>query len=568
MVNRTFGAIGPEAVTPDYRSLASIRPYSCRVRIVLLPASVTYRFLLAATLVIGCAGTIEDPDAPKETLRPTDPNQNADRDAGTTMQGPPPCTGNACFLAEDIALRDVRLNQGVEAIVVRDGVIVTASERSVPMIAGRPMLVRADWTLEAGFTAREIVAVLTIRSGGDVVATRESRMTISGAVQAPPTNGPVPLDRTFHWMLTAEDVVADMSIAIELLEADATPADVDVSKSVDLAPITDPMVLNVMILPTANDCSPAPEFTDDDKAELHAYLFNLYPVTAVNVQYHEPIAVQAPCGDSGNIMSLLSQLREAEGLGPTFYYQAVFLEDAQTGGGFAWIAGEHRNADRVGHSSWWRYSIGDKWGGIDNVPHEIGHNHGQVHPWNDDDFDGERTNWGFGLMGGRHPAWGRGDMNRLFAPTTGPERPADNQVFGDVLGYDFPYWVSAYTYNKFVDRVRIVTSYDAQAGSSLAPPRRSLHAEMLQDGRVEWSNLAGDFDGFEIGAGRVVTRTGHEEPVTVYVKPGSHDEGRDGLVVPLPYGMASEDIASVELSTIDGVELRTTPGEWNRFAVR
>lgn len=441
-----------------------------------------------------------DSNAP--TTSGTDAPTSGEGSSSGDVDLPPPPTGS---LAGSIQLGDVVANQAVDVTVVRDGAVIPAASREAPLIAGRGLLLRADYELDADFTPRTLIGRLTITNNDGTEVFDDVRM-----VSGPSQMGT--LDGTFHWLVPPDALTADSSFRIDLFEEEdvatvGTPGRATVpERGADgLEAWGDPMVLDIVLVPFSCSGVGQVDITPEDLADFEAYLFNTYPITELNLEIHE-VVPSSSCSEFDAAEYDLPALREAEGAAPWVYYGGLLPGD---GGGYS-IAiqdSDQMTFRRTFANHTWR------WYGLtfDLFAHELGHNHGRDHSFDDPSFEGDNSGYcgsisgyGWGVTPGNMPKSGFSndqelglswiDPNaELLPPTPGACDGAPNaneNVYNDIMSYAYPYWVSAYTYSALADRVRLISSW---RGASAAPKQQRELVRFVVDseGRVHESRRLG-----------------------------------------------------------------------------
>lgn len=407
--------------------------------------------------------------------------------------GVPP--GPAKALARGISVDDVVLDQAVATTLVRNGAWVAEASREAPVVTQRDALVQVTWTLEAGFVSRPIEGRLTIVQSGGASNTLVVVRTPSGGGDVSTFEG------AFSFLVDGTLLRDATKIRFAFHETEVGSFAGDDSGArfpanggdQALEPWTGTMALHVMIVPTATSCAAAPSMQAAIRATIESYIYNQFPINALEVRYHAPISV-ASCGE-GTIMDDLEALRDAEALGPEWYYQAHFSNASDTSsGGFAWVFEDDAevNADRV---SWVQYWAGEE---PMNVTHELGHNHGSNHTFSSNatppyvpaagkDYGG-RPAYGFAIRGEHQPGVDGVIRHRILAPTIdGSGHRVDNgddANFFDAMSYDQPYWISPFTYGEWARRIRASRAWPSSGAR--AARVAVLEGFRHESGEVTW----------------------------------------------------------------------------------
>jgi hypothetical protein len=453
-------------------------------------------------VILGCGG---DSDAEVEPSG-TDTGESQTGGTETGAEDPPGATGTGddtgsseplpeAPLAGGISITDIEINQAVGLWLAKDGNLVDPGARAAPVISNRPALIRAAWALEPDFTPREIVGELVItQSDGTSEAGRVTRH-----VQGPPIWSTQ--EGTFRWLLPAELVQDGTRFAVSLLESgDETEGELQSPRfpaegEAEVGAWPDLMQLNLVIVPYETGCGPAErEWTDQIVADYSAFMYSVYPINELNLVIHDSIQVAPNCEYDNNGLDQLAQLRAQENLGPNWYYQGMFTVENTPNDypGYSYLLGPGKDELRIGWAEWWAHTPGDI------SAHELAHNHGRQHAFNDPAYEpasgadfGGRERWGFGVKTGRLP--GKPDppdqIQRMYPPNmTGSGK------WHDFTSYSYQQWVSAYTFAGLAERIRITSKWSEEQGGGRRPASdrtRSLAGFIDRNGRISWALLPG-----------------------------------------------------------------------------
>ncbi|MCA9705390.1 MAG: hypothetical protein KDK70_06060 [Myxococcales bacterium] len=430
------------------------------------------------------------------------PTESADETSSSGGVLPPP----EGVLAGGIAIDVVELNQGVGITLADGGLLVPSEGRAAPVIAGRPALVRASYQLAPDFVPRPLIGRLWLRSGSEELVYDDERMVAGPADWTA-------LDGTFHWRVEAAELTDQTEVRVQLLEVDpdAEPvgavdgAELPAGDYVALEAWGEPMVVELVLVPFT--CSGQPDLVLDpvDLADFEAYLYNTMPVQEIVMTVHAPIP-SASCSEFDAAETDLPALREAEGAEPWVYYGGLMPGD---GGGYsiAVEGGDQMDYRRTFANHAWRsYGLT-----FDLFAHELGHNHGRSHTFEDPEFPGNTADlcgtidtYGWGPRPAMMPSSGYGNdldlgldwfdpSEELLLPTTRPcaGLPDGNRYnFNDIMSYIYPFWVSAHTYAATAERVRLISSWAAMARPPV-PPGRTLRLVIGPEADVHRTSHAG-----------------------------------------------------------------------------
>ncbi len=475
-------------------------------------------------------------------------------------------------LAGGVSLTDIEVNQGVGITVASGGAFLHPDGFVAPVIGRRPALVRATYTLDPEFVPRELEAHLHITTAGTTKTIVDTRMVDGPA-------DPTMLDGTFTWQLDAEALDTGSEIQITLHEIEGTPEPVGTpvapslpgDGAADIGVWGEPMVIDLVLVPFSCDGFGSVEISDADLEEFEAYLFNTFPVQAINIEVHG-LEYSSSCSEVDAAEFDLPALREAEQAAPYVYYGGLLPGD---GGGYSVAIENSDQMDfrRTFANHTWR------WYGLtfDLFAHELGHSHGRNHTFEDPQyplqnqgFCGTRETYGYGLRPGLMPQCGYSNdkdigiewisPNEQLVPPTNvdpcdglPE--ANRGSWSDMMSYAYPYWVSAYTYKHAAERVRLISSWrngDAQ------PPAPVPGVRVVLDGEGKQTSKRVALSGARTGGKHVlahcdVAGVPQTLPGTLFATHIDHPNGAGRLhaipqqVVEIRNVAASVDTCRVEL---------------------
>ncbi|MEM6996675.1 MAG: hypothetical protein AAF721_39590 [Myxococcota bacterium] len=416
--------------------------------------------------------------------------------------GSPPMEGE---LAGGISIGEVLVNQAVDIALVSGGQPTDESARVAPIIGGRPALVRAAYTLAPDFTPRSVVGRLWLQQADGFNDVYEDVRDVSGPGSL------ASLGATFTWNVEPSALQGETTFRVEFLELpDASTvgtidgAAVPESGFAPLQAWGDPMVLDLVVVPFSCNGGSV-DVTPEDLADFEAYVFNTYPIQELNLEVHD-VVPSSSCSEFDAAEYDLPDLRQSEGADPWVYYGGLLPGD---GGGYSISieGGDQMDYRRTFANHTWR------WYGLtfDLFAHELGHNHGRDHtfedgayPGNNSGFCGTRSTYGWGVRSGMMPNSAFSNDQELGIPWVDPNaqlvpptaescdglRNANEGNHNDFMSYAYPYWISAYNYAAIADRVRLISSWR----SAGAPPQSTgtIHRVVVApDGRVTTSRRPG-----------------------------------------------------------------------------
>jgi len=360
----------------------------------------------------------------------------------------PPVQGPSAKLAQGVRITKVVLNQGVRHTLMDAD---AAIDSNVPVIAGRPGLVRVFYETDADYNGESVkitlelggVELSTNLALGDASSDGDMQSTANFSVQG---NWITP---GLGYRVAATQVQAESAAGNPEAGYPAQAQElIDVEPSID--------GLKVVLVPITYQADGSGRAPDTSAAQLESYTDHIYrqfPVADVSVSVRAPVPWNGeidPFGDGWSaLLNAIADLRAQDLADDNTYYYGIFTPRASfqeycaggcvTGLGFVSPA----------LASWSRASIGLGYTGdlfSETAVHELGHNHGRTHApcggpaGPDDDFPHD---------GGMIGAWGYAlDSHELKPPS----------AHADFMSYCNPAWVSDYTYSALHDRISFLSS--------------------------------------------------------------------------------------------------------------
>jgi hypothetical protein len=503
---------------------------------------------------------VDPPDAARAPDVPPAPVDASPADAAPATDGQPagpaPSTAPGAW-ARGVQLSLVEVSQAV-FIKLGDGNAVTPPEmRNSKLIEGRAAYVRVHVRPEPGFAPRPLRAVLTLAQGdGSQRAIADAKM-----VAGPSTSEN--LASTFNFLLPAEAIVPGATLAVAIYadgeasgpEPSAPPRFPGPGGAADLAVQGGLMLMDVVLLPVRGPSGPLDD-SPPRRQRLERYMADVYPARKMTIRWHDPVAIDTII-DSSEAFRLMAQARRRDNASAgTYYHLLIAIEDSEDKFlGLGSLAGPAPGeaANRVAMTIVTDHRVDSQ---MDTVTHEMGHNLGRNHApgcsagGTDSRFPYPNT--GVGVDGFSLGELASGSDHLPNAP--GPFK--SKARFKDVMGYCYPTWISDYTWNALMDRIRIVSDYTDLP--EMALPGRALQG-FYQPGRPPaWAVVSGSpvpdtavvapdrFARIERADGSSAT-----VPITVsrLISPAGPEDGRRSIVVNLPD--EGELLSSVEV-VVDG----------------
>jgi hypothetical protein len=402
-----------------------------------------------ATVIVSPDAGVDLPVAP-----PSDASAAADSAVSPTDVGTAPGAW-----ARGVQLSLVEISQAVFIKLGDDKGVVPTAMRNSKLLPGRAAYVRAHVRPDLPFTARPLRAVLTLgQSGGS-----EQSFPVMQMVSGPST--PEKLDSTFNFLLPAEQIEPGSTLAVALYEAGAatgpepaTPPRFPATGTLDLAVQPGPLLMDIALVTVRGPSGPL----DDSPARrqhLERYMADVYPAAKMTIHWEAPLTVTGVTSTAA-LFKLVGQARRRDNASPgTYYHMLLAVEEAQDKFlGIGTLAGPlpGDGADRVAMTMVTGHQVDSQ---LDTIAHEMGHNLGRNHAPGCNaagaDMRYPYANTGVGVDGFSLGELAAGKDHLPNAP--GPFKP--RAKFKDVMGYCYPTWISDYTWNAFMDRIRIVSEF-------------------------------------------------------------------------------------------------------------
>ena len=381
-------------------------------------------------------------------------------------------------LVTGLRVTQVFAYQGLRAMLVKDGRPV---EPEVPLIQGRPTMLRVFLTPDAGWDGREVIVRLSLNANGTALPPIDVHRTLTVASTEPD------LASTANFDLTSDQVTADLTWSVSLHEvtpglqpAVAEGAVYPTEGAAALGAKDTGVGEKIVVIPIQYNADGSGRLPDTSPAQLErlrARMMALYPVKKVDITVVAPLpwsqAVKANGSGWSSLLQAVIDQRQKDGVPSNVYYYGMFSPAASMASycGKGCVAGLSpvlaSPDDEYG-----RGSIGlgfaDKIAEADvTFVHEVGHAHGRNHaPCEVMDADQS-----YPYDGGTIGDWGYDFATKTLLDPAGKMR--------DMMGYCSPVWISDYTYKALFDRV----TYLNQVPQTLVTPRR-WRSVLVEDGHA------------------------------------------------------------------------------------
>jgi Peptidase M66 len=385
-------------------------------------------------------------------------------------------------LVQGLHLSQVASYQTLKSTLMKDGAANDTPE--VPVIAGRPLLLRAFVSPDDGWDSREIIVRFEMTANGTPIDPVEVRKAFAGE------SSESDLDSTANLQLTADQVTPDLTYAVSLHEENPGAA---VMNDGAIWPAPDSQASlgaqdtgsgeHIVIIPVEYDADGSgrlPDTGDQMIAALQARMLQLYPVSKVEITVGRPLqwpnAVDPSGRGWGQLLDTIINQRLSDGVADNVYYYGMFapsdsFEQFCSGGCVLGLSPASSDPNDV----YQRGSVGigylDSYAESDvTFVHEVGHAHGRQHaPCGGASAPDRKFPYSNGGIGD----WGFDTDKMTLLDPAGKDR--------DMMGYCSPVWISDYNYTALFQRVVYLNSM--RGARSLALPNR-WRTIVVEDGQA------------------------------------------------------------------------------------
>ena len=447
-----------------------------------------------ATVPIGDTGTStgSETTAPGTTAAVDDTgpatSSSGSDSSGTTAALPPE---EPLPFASGIRLDRLTANQGVQVDLVEDGVELSPADDDARLVSGRITLLRAFWSLHAGFTPRELIGRLVADYPDGTQLVQDFPLWVEGDS----SDG----GASFQWLLQPDQVVPGIQYRVRLLDPDPDLASGEISDPPPILPLAGrgtlevydaPLQLQVVLIPVLHqldggECMPT--IADEDVQAMREQLEQNNPVQEAIFTVGDPMPYTDPIGTSGTgfgpVLSALAERRAADDPAPNvYYYGLVDPCDGYPPGLLGQAIGippeptMELAQQRIATGRW----SGSGAAAAETFVHEIGHTQGRRHVLCSGGEAG--TDPAYPHPQGRIGVWGFGIHDFTLRSPTGSR---------DYMTYCSNEWVSDYGWEQTLDIIEILTSWDAMDRPARTPGEGLLMGALYPDGREDWWTAPG-----------------------------------------------------------------------------
>jgi hypothetical protein len=399
------------------------------------------------------------------------PVTTSDAVSSSTGDPPPPLVA-----AQGIAISQISIYQAVKRVLMLDG---AAPASKVPVVAGRPALVRVFAKADGTYDGSPVTARLDLGNG--------SPIEIQATVKGTPSDGT--LTSTLNFEVPGALIVPGMSYRVDLLQPPAHSmgnnpgASYPASGSSPIPAQSTGKSLKIKLIPVTYGADGSNRKPDTSAGQIQAYkdeFFKMYPVADVEISVHPAFPWSNSVDPNGNgwgeLLGAIGDLRQNDNAPSDVYYFGIFspASDVNQYCGGGCVAG----LGNVGgpNDAYARAAIGLGFSGdiaTETAVHEIGHTHGRQHsPCG----GAQGTDPAYPYAGASIGVWGYDlTTKQLLSPNDTT----------DVMGYCQPIWVSDFTYKALFDRVKIVNNANILYAPELLE-RTYQRARVDGEGNLTW----------------------------------------------------------------------------------
>lgn len=443
---------------------------------------IRHRLLIASgllTALVACTTEV--------VTKQADPSGGPGNGTSTDVDPTSPGGGAKSNVKDALQVDKVSLYQGVEVRLVKDGAEV--GERNAPIITNRPALVRVHATKDAKVRVGEVTANLHLKIDGE-------ETVISDGPKAVLDYDDTSLDSTFNFELTAEQMTSDVEMSVELVgSSDADAVTFPAEGAALNVGAEDAAKLRVQLIPVkyaADGSDRLPPLDSVSVKRYHDALYQMYPVSEVEITQHKPLDWDIPIEPTGSgwdqLLNAVMTMRVDEEVDEDVYYIGVFNPAADIreycghGGcvlGIAPAAGFSnpgaldtqmalRSALVVGYQT-------SRSGGT--ISQELAHAMGRLHApcGNPAAID---KNYPYKKASIGSTGWD---------PLS--KKLVSGDEYSDFMSYCSPVWVSDYTYKAIFDRMVKVRETMAKTQKSIKTfaPMPPTQAFKLSKDQIAWT---------------------------------------------------------------------------------
>ena len=426
-------------------------------------------WLVPALLLSGCGSSTED--------------------SGPGQQQPQPVYVGAA----GVRITQVAIYQGPKRVLMQDGAPQAAS---VPLVAGRPALVRLFHQTDAAYNGQQVLARLELEGQAPIEA-------LVGPL--PPASSEEDIGSTIGFEHAGEQVGTTLSYSVGLLQEGSAETDNPAARWSESVPVEGKQnKLRIVMVPYRYDADGSGRLPNLSQEQVNVFYHRfkgMYPVSDVEITVHEPVAWSqtiSPSGQGWQQVGLnLFGIRNQENAGEEVYYYGIFNPADnlyQYCGGGCLLGVTLLNDDPPDTGSvQLRLALGV---GFDNeapntAAHELGHAHGRPHVNCGYGVDPQSVDYAYPHPPDTIGGWAWDVVNRgLIDPS-----------HSDIMGYCQKQWISDYNYGKL-----FVRTQNVNLAQVIGPPGGIEYDVVAVDGLGSVSWLTGVHQAAPVSGKRVPVR--------------------------------------------------------------
>jgi hypothetical protein len=292
---------------------------------------------------------------------------------------------------------------------------------------------------------------------------------------------------TFNFPIDAQALLPSSSYSVTLRDGQGGPV-IDrypASERSALGAQSAGDALHVVVLPIVV-AGVMPDVSAAKLAIFRARVLSMYPLAEISISARAPITTSLAVSSNAGWDDLLDALYAQRAvdappanvfyygmLTPTPTFNAYCATDCTVGLSMVTDPGDVEERGSIGLGI---FSDGSNSDAPDTMAHELGHALGRDHAPCDVSLQDSGP---FPYKGGKIGVWGFDSLNHLLL---------DPQVYGDVMGYCTPDWISDFTYRALFARIqRVNAEVSGVSAKSLAPRAGAYRRVLLRaNGALAW----------------------------------------------------------------------------------
>jgi hypothetical protein len=387
--------------------------------------------------------------------------------------------GAAPSVADGIAVSEVSFWQAVRVPLELDG---AAAPANAPLIQNKDGILRVYVKPAADFRARNLSVDLDFASGGVPLALSSQKLIRTASEHGE-------FASTFNFPIDGQHVLADASYSVTLRDGPGGSVLARYPASADsaLEAQTAGDALHVVVVPMVVG-GVMPDVSPGTLARFRARVLSMYPLANFQISARAAISSAIALGpDQGwdDALDALYAQRASDAPAANVFYYGMFtptqrfadycVSDCTVGYS---VVTDPDDVDERGSVGLGIFADGSNSDAPDTMAHELGHALGRDHA----PCDVSRADSGpFPYPGGKIGVWGFDSLDHLLL---------DPKVYGDVMGYCSPDWISDYTYRALFRRIQAVNAEVSDPNAKALRPQLGAYRRVLvrPSGALGWGS--------------------------------------------------------------------------------